>query len=513
MLKLPKITLPYTSLRINLTVVCEMVLLHLVLLAVMYHFSRQALREEAMQNAEQTLEGTVQHIDNILLSVEQTTGNIYCELIKHLDQPERMSVYCRELLESNPYIGGCAIAFTPYYYKDRELFMTYVHRKGGMMKADEKKELITSDTFGSKPYTEQVWYTQGMESGYAFWTDPLPPEEDEGTTLTFCLPIYDNFKLHHRERQEKPEIIGVMAVDLPISLLSHIVMEAKPSPNSYSILLGRNGSYIVHPIAEKLANQTVFTQTQNDESPSMHDAAEAMMAGETGYKSFQQDGQDWYVFYKPFLRAKVEGRSTEDLSWSVGVVYPEEDIFGAYNILFYLVLAISIAGLLLFYILCRWVFRQQMSPLRLLTRAVQRIADGHYDETIPNTQREDEIGQLQTNFQKMQQSLLTQGNTLTQLTTSLQQHNEVLQKADGQAQEAKRMKTSFMHYMTDQMTLPADTIDESVAKLCNNYQSLSKEEIDHLVETIEKQSDTIVDLLGKMLNVANNEAGKEDAHE
>lgn len=513
MLKLPKIPLPYTSLRINLMVVCEMVVLHLVLLVVMFHFSRQALREEAMQNAVQTLEGTVQHIDNILLNVEQMAGNIYCELSKHLDQPERMTDYCREVVENNRYVVGCAIAFTPNYYKDRELFMTYVHRKGGMMKVGEQKDITTSDSFGNKPYTEQSWYTQAIESRQAFWTDPQPEEEDEGVTLSFCLPIYEHFEFKERDNGKKSEVIGVMAVDVPVSLLSNIVLEAKPSPNSYSVLLGGNGSYIVHPNPEKLKNQNVFMQTQDGNNSTMRAVAEAMVAGETGYQSFHLDGQDWYIFYKPFLRANVEGRSMEALSWSVGIVYPKDDIFGTYYRLFYLVIVISILGLLLFFLLCRMVFRQQMSPLRLLTQTAQHIANGNYEETIPDTQREDEIGQLQTNFKKMQQSLLTQDNKLAHLTTSLQQQNMTLQKADGQAQKAKKMKSSFMHYMTDQMMLPADTIDESVITLCNNYNELSRQEIDQLVETIEKQSDTIVDLLGKMLQVADSETRKGAAHE
>ena len=76
MLKLPKIINRTLSIRLSLMVVCEIALLLLASLVVMFHFSSQALRQEAMFNAEQTLEGTVQHIDNILLSMEQSAGNV-----------------------------------------------------------------------------------------------------------------------------------------------------------------------------------------------------------------------------------------------------------------------------------------------------------------------------------------------------------------------------------------------------------------------------------------------------
>ena len=94
--------------RLNIQVFSEALLLMVVTLGILAYFSHKALKQEALRNAEQTLEGTMQDIDNILLSVEQATGNIYCELVEHLDEPDRMFTYCREVVETYPYIVGCA---------------------------------------------------------------------------------------------------------------------------------------------------------------------------------------------------------------------------------------------------------------------------------------------------------------------------------------------------------------------------------------------------------------------
>lgn len=504
MLKLPKIINKTLSVRLSLMVVCEIALLLLVSLAVMFHFSRQALKQEAKLNAEQTLEGTVQHIDNILLSMEQSAGNIYWDLLAHLDEPERMYIYSRRLVECNPYIVGCAIVFKPYYYKDRESFMVYVHRKGNSVMTDEASELITSETFGSRPYTEQVWYTEPMKTGRAYWTDPLKNNDTEDEALTtFCLPIYD--------RSE--ECVGVLAVDLSIGLLSQIILDIKPSANGYSVLLGRNGSYIVHPDSNKLKHQTVFTQTEGGADPSVREVGEAMVAGETGLKSFRMNNRDWYVFYKPFKRTEVPGRAMDNLNWSVGVVYPEDDIFGEYNRLPYYVLTIAVLGLLLIFILCRMITHHQLEPLQMLTHSARRIAAGHYDETVPDTRREDEVGLLQEHFLQMQQSLAAHITELEQLTTTLQERGEVLREAYNRAQEASRMKTAFLHHMTNQMVAPSDAINNSVSNLCNNYQELSLQEADHEVENIQQQSKAIIDLVNTLIRTAENETGKEAAHE
>ena len=63
--------------KYNIRIVGEALLLLVVALGVLAYFSHKALRQEGVRNAAQTLEGTMQHIDNILLSVEQATGNVY----------------------------------------------------------------------------------------------------------------------------------------------------------------------------------------------------------------------------------------------------------------------------------------------------------------------------------------------------------------------------------------------------------------------------------------------------
>ena len=522
MQKLSKIILPRTSLRLNLMVVCEIVLLLFLSLTVMLYFSRQGLKEEAFMDAEETLEGTVQHIDNILMSVELTAYNVYQELLDHLDEPERMQTYCREIIENNPYVSGCAIAFKPYYYKNQELFMCYVHQK---VSEDGVSTLITSNKFGKRPYTQQEWYTAPLKIGHASWTDPLAEEEDEGVTLSLCLPIYA--KDTKGEARSKQDILGVLAVDVPISLLSQIILAMKPLPHSYSLLLGRNGTFIVHPDTKKLMGlKTVYDMEAYDADISVREAAKAMLAGETGHKHFHMSGEDWYVFYKPFqhswstkaaeLGAKEFGIPMEKLGWSAGLVYLEDDIVGEYNFLVYLVLAITIAGVLLFFFLCRIVIRQQMRPLRMLNKSAQRIIEGHYHEEVPYSQREDEIGQLQNHFLQMQQSLAGKSDELEHLTATLTKRSEELQKAYSQTKGSDRMKTTFLHYMTNQMTVPSDLIERSVTKLSNNYDTITPAEAEYEVGVIKKQSEIILDLLDHMveaLEIEKEEERKEVAHD
>lgn len=479
----------------------EIAILLLVSLAVILYFSRQTLRDEALSDAQQSLTGTERHIDNILLNVEQSLGNFYWDILKDVENPAVMEGYCRKIVECNPHIVGCAIAMKPYYYSGQELFMAYVHRKGTSPDAEEWTQYVSQPTFTRRPYNEQQWYSEPVDSGRACWVGPMKNEYTEGEAImSFCLPLYNR----SRER------VGVVAVDVPIRLLSDIILSTKPSPNGYITLLASDASFIVHPDSVKLSHETAFTQSEHGADPSVREAVEAMVSGGSGLKPFVMNGRKWYVLYQPFKRNGVYGRAMETLKWSVGVVYPDDDIFGEFNKLLLIVLPIVLVGLLLFFVLCRFIAHRQLLPLGMLARSARNIASGKYDETIPSSNSsDDEIGQLQNHFQQMQQALVANIGELEQLTATLNERGVVLKNAYAQAQEADKMKMAFLHNMSNQMVAPSLEINRRVTDLCNNYQGKSLQDIDKDVNEIKECGKVIVDLLGNLIHAAEDDSGKE----
>jgi methyl-accepting chemotaxis protein/sigma-B regulation protein RsbU (phosphoserine phosphatase) len=321
----------------------------------------------------------------------------------------------------------------------------------------------------------------------------LKNDQAEGEAIiTFSLPIY----------AQGGKVIGVLAVDLSLSLLSDIVLSAKPSPNSYATLLGSDGSFIVHPDSEKVLHKTIYMSDSYQTNKELREAEDAMVAGETGYKHFRLDGTDNYVFYKPFIRADVPGRSMERTGWSVGIIYPEDDIFGDYNQLLYMVIAIALVGLVLLMTGCQMITHRCLLPLRMLAKSSQRIAEGHYDEPVPDSHQWDEVGRLQDHFQQMQQALSVHIGELERLTTELRERNVVLAGAYEQAKDADRVKTAFLHNMTDQMIKPVSVIQSSVNMLCEHRQDMDQQEANKTEETIQEQGKIVTKLLNDLLDVS-----------
>ena len=109
----------------------------------------------------------------------------------------------------------------------------------------------------------------------------------------------------------------------------------------------------------------------------------------------------------------------------------------------------------------------------------------------------------------MQQSLSAYIGELEQLKTTLQQHGEDLNAAYNQAQKADRMKTAFLHNMTNQMIGPAEAIDRDVSALCND--KVGNQDISQLSDDIQQKGNTIAELLDNLINISADEKRKEVA--
>ena len=438
------------SVKISLMAVSAMAVLLIASLVVMLLYSRKKVKEETMARVTQTLDATVQNIDNILLSVEQTAGNVYYSLPPHINDPEAIEQYRRNLIDSNPYVADCTIAI------------------------------------GDSSVTESKWTFKPAQEGH----DPL---------ICFSLPV------HNMTGQP----VGFIGVDVSVGLLSRIVAQTKPSENSFCVLLDSVGNFIVHPDAEQLMQQSAIEISKANANAELGGAVQAMIAGQTDYRTFRLWGTDFYVYFKPFSRSSVRGRVIGHLGWSAGIIYPERDIFGDYNNLQYYVLVISIIGLLLTFLLSHAVIKSRLKPLLMLTSQAQHIAAGNFSEPIPDSKHIDEVGRLQDNFQLMQRSLATQIDELESLKNTLYQRCEGLRKAYDQAKKADRMKTSFLHNMTNQMMEPADAIEKDVLQLC----SQSDRDTAQLVSDVQKKGKAITELLKNLISMSDDEMRKEADHD
>ena len=372
------------SVRVSLWVVMFAAVIFISALSFFFYQARDAVRQEAISRATQILDNTAERVEGILNRVEVATNMTKWLVQRHPDNPDSMFVYSRGMLLNNPDFYNCSIAFEPYYFKDKgRYFSAYSRHEGDTIRTIQGG----SDNY---QYFYMDWYLMPMLLGKPCWTEPYMdfdvPTNTSNMVASYCDVIKDG----------QGKVIGVINTSLSLSWLSQTVSSLKPYPNSYSIMIGRGGTYFVHPDTTKITRQTIFTQTFEQPDTALTRLGHAMQRGEDSMMHTNINGESCYVFYQPLGATGC----------SIAIVCPESDIFGGFDRLRHTVDAIVAVGLLMMLYFFIRIITRELNPLRRLAEEAETIASGQFDAKLPNFRRIDEIGQLSHSFGNMQQSLV-----------------------------------------------------------------------------------------------------------
>lgn len=474
------------SARISLWVLMSVTILFVAALVIMFRYSHHAIEQESLAKTQQMLDGKVLQIDNQLHKVEVATRNMLWNVEQHLDNPDAMVTYSVKMLESNPDITGCAIAFEPGYYKEKgESYITYTYR----MEEDKDEIRVTHDPlviepdiFSDVPYWQVNWYNIPKQENLTCWVRPhVPNDTVNSTVVSCCMPIHD----------KQGSIVGVMAADISVAWLSRVVLDSKPFPHSYCTMLGVQGSYIIHPDSTKLYHSMLRDVARQEPDERVGELVESMLAGESGCRSVRLFGKDSYVLFK----------SLNNKHWSACIVCPESDIFEASHRQQSYMTVIILLGIVLIVSFCFCFVSRQLAPLNKLAKSAQRIARGNYSGTIPSTNRTDEIGVLQNSFGTMQTSLYRHIQQMRKLSRNLKEQNETLGAIHEEVKDADNIKMNLIHKIADKMILPIKGIVAIVDDLSARHAELKKDDVVSMSEDVMNHTKTITDLLDQMLDI------------
>ena len=404
------------SARLSLWVVSFAALVFLGAMAYFFTVSRRYVREEAILRATQVVENSVLRLNNILEDVQLSADNLEWLVYRHLDEPELMKEYSRITVQGNPVLSGCSISFEPNFFKGHYYYSAYSGYVGGALETEQEGD-------EDYQYFYLDWYLQPKLLNQPCWTEPYSDwEQDDAADrqtqrmVSYCKPLTTS-----------EGFIGSISLDISLKWLSDNLSPVKPYPHSYSILISRGGTYLVHPDPEKLFYQTIFTEGLIDPDPAQDELGKSMLDLEAGYRRMEIDGIRSYVFFTPL---KATG-------WSMAIVCPESDIFGRFNRLRWFITMIDLLGLLLLFFSCFQVIRKAMRPLSDLARQAEDIASGHFDTVLPENQQPDELGTLSRSFADMQSSLVTYMDELTRTTA-----NKV--RIEGELQIARNIQMGML---------------------------------------------------------------------
>ena len=372
------------SVRVSLWVVFFAAIIFNGAMIFLFFQSRETVRQEAINRATQILDKTSLRMEGILNRVQVASNMTKWLVERHLQRSDSMFVYSRGMLVNNPDFYNCSVAFEPYYYKDKgRYFSAYTKHMSDSLRTIQGG----SDNY---QYFYMDWYLMPQLLDKPCWTEPYMDLDVATNTsemvTSYCQAIKDSHG----------QMVGVINTSLSISWLSQTISAIKPYPNSYSIMVGRGGTFFVHPDTAKITRQTIFTPTLEHPDTALTALGRSMQRGEEGIKQMKIDGKDCYVFYKPLGQTGC----------SMAIVCPEKDIFGGFVRLHRTVMVIVSIGLLLMLYFFSGIISSELKPLQSLAAGAETIASGKLDVKLPELERSDEIGQLGHSFSFMQQSLV-----------------------------------------------------------------------------------------------------------
>ena len=344
-----------------------------------YNSSRKLVREESIEHAQDALDNTILRIDKVLSSVEIAVQNISLVVKENIDDPSHMYGVTMNLVQSEEYICGSAVAFEPDYYKEKGHFYSpYSYRDG---------DTIKSKQLGNKNYDYHYmdWYQIPKLLNKPYWSEPYFDQGGADVIMTtYSYPLYD----------DDGNLFAMLTADISLELFAEHVNAIKTYPNSFNVMIGHGGTFLVHRDKDFILNKTLFEMALYNNDSLTLKATHDMVDGKRGMVEYNY-GEERFLFYAPI----------QATGWSVAVSCMHSDVFAKIEDMRAKVMSVAIPGLILLVVLCYILIHYMMHPLNEFAHSAMEIARGNFSAKLPHHNNNYEMKTLYKSFSFLQNSL------------------------------------------------------------------------------------------------------------
>jgi sigma-B regulation protein RsbU (phosphoserine phosphatase) len=385
--------------KLTLYILSSITLIFALIFGYSYVYSRKVILKTVEESARNLAQATTNRIGTILRSMEVATQNlaIFLQQTPPGDKDKLLNLL-RSFVEGNPEIYGSTIAFEPYAFDQNSLyFAPYFYKSGGRTRFT----YIGGEEY---QYFYWTWYQIPKELNRPVWNEPYF-DQGAGNIImsTYSVPLY-------RNGAGKKELLGILTADISLRWLQEIVSSIQIYRTGYGFLISRNGTFVTHPLGGLVMNETLFSMAEERGDSHLREVGRQMVRGEAGFvpcRSLVTNRKSWLA-YGPVPSA----------NWSLGVVYPQDELMADLAGLNRTVILLFGAGFLLLLGVIVWNARSITRPLRQLAGAAGVISTGNLDAALPSIRSRDEVGNLAGSFAHMKDSLKEYIANLAQATAA-----------------------------------------------------------------------------------------------
>jgi sigma-B regulation protein RsbU (phosphoserine phosphatase) len=373
------------SVKLSIMILASTTLIFLAAFGYNYYASRQLVLKNVQENARNLTQSAVGKIENTLNSVEKPPRYLASLLEQFHYSKQDLLKQIEATVANNEEIFGSTVAFEPHAYDpSRYYFAPYYFKDRGEVKLSY---------LGSKDYQYFLWdwYMIPRELGRPVWSEPYYDEGGGGIVMsTYSAPFYRNDK-------GRRIFTGIVTADMSLEWLVDIISHISIYRTGYAFLITQNGVFVTHPDRRLIMRESIFTLAETAGDESLRQIGRKMIRGESGFVSMKQHftGKKSWMYYAPL----------SSVGWSIGVIVPEEELFGDIQKLSRTVLMIGGAGFVFLFAVVVFISSTITRPLRELALRATEISRGSLDMELPPTRARDEVGALTHSFEDMRVAL------------------------------------------------------------------------------------------------------------
>ncbi len=395
------------------------ILLGAGIFSIYFYFSRSEIEKAARANAVFLAENTIKKIEEVIRPAEMIPDNLSWMLESGAIPKDSIMPFLAKLVRNNPIIYASAIAFEPGVFATGvEAYAPYAYRKG---------ESVETTNLWSPDYNYFImdWYQIPAVLKKPHWSEPYFDEGGANAMLsTYSTPFYVN-------QQGKRVFGGIITIDISLEWLTEIVRSVKIFETGYAFLISRTGVYVTHPDFNIVNNHTIFTRAEELEEPELRTIGRDMIKGVSALTSIDLKHLGFVWIYHTQLPST---------KWSLGVVYPHNEMFAGLRKLTFTILLLSLLGLGLLFLLTIRIINHQISPLSKFASSARGIALGNFKTELPQIGNSHEMQDLYNSFEFMKREL-------SSYIVNLQETTSAKEKIESELRIAKEIQMGMIPHI------------------------------------------------------------------
>lgn len=364
-----------------------------------YYSSKKTVIRDVEENARNLARSTVYRIESVLQGVEKVPVNMASVVGRYPYGVVDIFHLVQSAVANNPEVYGSIIAYEPYNYEpDTEYFAPYCYRGSNGS--------IKSEVLGGEDYRYFVmdWYQIPKLLKEVVWSEPYYDEGGGNIIMaTVSVPFY-------KEADGEKDFQGIVTADISLSWLTEIVSSVTIHRTGYAFVITRNGVFVTYPDNGFIMRKSIFSIAEENADRNLRDIGRDMIAGREDFiplVDFASGKKSW-MYYAPL----------PSNGWSIGVIFPEDELYADVWDLGKEVVIIGLVGFLFLFFTVAMISQTITRPLRFLDATTHEIAKGNLDIELPEPRSNDEIGRLTRSFKEMKSALKEYIANLAETTAS-----------------------------------------------------------------------------------------------